>query len=236
MALFILISTPLVAVLVSLVVKRTVRPLELITGLAAPVELAAVVYAAVAVFNDGVYGYGSYLFLDALGLVVLLTVAVVGFASSFYSIGYLRGEVAKGIVGFRRVKQYFVLFQLFLLAMFYAIITVNPILMWIAIEATTLSTAFLISFYNKPTAMEAAWKYLIINSIGLLLGFLGTLLFYAPLSDPADTFVTWRLLARGRCGRSESAPCEDRVYFRPDRLRDEGGFGADAYLAARCAQ
>ena len=127
-------------------------------------------------------------------LVVLLTVAVVGFASSFYSIGYLRGEVAKGIVGFRRVKQYFVLFQLFLLAMFYAIITVNPILMWIAIEATTLSTAFLISFYNKPTAMEAAWKYLIINSIGLLLGFLGTLLFFAPLSDPADTFVTWRLL------------------------------------------
>ncbi len=80
------------------------------------------------------------------------------------------------------------------MAMFYAIVTVNPILMWIAIEATTLSTAFLISFYNKPTAMEAAWKYLIINSIGLLLGFLGTLLFFAPLSDTADTFVTWRAL------------------------------------------
>ena len=194
MALLILITTPLLAALASLAVRRTVRPLELITALAAPVELAAVVYTAIAVFNDGLYGHGSYLSIDALGMVVLITVAVVGFASSFYSIGYLRGEVAKGIVGFRRVRQYFVLFHLFLLAMYYAIITVNPILMWIAIEATTLSTAFLISFYNKPTAMEAAWKYLIINSIGLLLGFLGTLLFFAPLSDPADTFVTWRLL------------------------------------------
>ena len=53
MALLVLISTPLVAALVSLVVRRTVRPLELITALAAPVELAAVVYAAIAVFNDG---------------------------------------------------------------------------------------------------------------------------------------------------------------------------------------
>jgi len=194
MALLVLISAPLFAAFASLAVRRTVRPLELITALAAPVELAAVVLAAIAVFNDGRYGQGSYLSIDALGMVVLLTVAVVGFASSFYSIGYLRGEVKKGIVGFRRVKQYFVLFHLFLLAMFYAIVTVNPILMWIAIEATTLSTAFLISFYNKPTAMEAAWKYLIINSIGLLLGFLGTLLFFTPLSDIADTFVTWRAL------------------------------------------
>jgi hydrogenase-4 component F len=194
MALLVLIATPFFAALASLVVRRSVRPLALITALAAPVELAAALIAAVAVFNDGRYGHGLYLSVDALGMVVLLTVAVVGFASSFYSIGYLRGEVEKGIVGFRRVRQYFVLFHLFLLAMFYAIVTVNPILMWIAIEATTLSTAFLISFYNKPTAMEAAWKYLIINSIGLLLGFLGTLLFFAPFSDTADTFVTWRAL------------------------------------------
>ena len=61
MALFILISTPLVAALVSLVVRRTVRPLELITALAAPVELAAVIYAAIVIFKDGFYGYGSSL-------------------------------------------------------------------------------------------------------------------------------------------------------------------------------
>jgi hydrogenase-4 component F len=195
MALLILIMTPLIAALVSLAVRREVRPLELITALAAPCEFAAVVIVAISVFYDGRYQYGTYLSVDALGILVLFTVALVGFASACYSIGYLRQEAAKGLIGFRRMKQYYVLFHLFLMAMFYAVITVNPILMWIAIEATTLSTAFLISFYNKPTAMEAAWKYLIINSIGLLLGFFGTLLFFVPVSNTAaDTFVTWELL------------------------------------------
>jgi hydrogenase-4 component F len=77
--------------------------------------------------------------------------------------------------------------------MFFAIITPNPIMMWIAIEATTLSTAFLISFYNKPSAMEAAWKYLIINSVGLLLGFFGTLLFlYPALQGGQEGLITWQ--------------------------------------------
>ncbi|MHB8908214.1 MAG: proton-conducting transporter transmembrane domain-containing protein [Syntrophales bacterium] len=201
MALLLLITIPLVAALASLTVTRGVRPLELITALAAPGEFAAVAMAALFVSHDGRCQYGSYLSVDALGIIVLITVALVGCASSAYSIGYLRREVAKEIVGFRRVKQYFVLFHLFLMAMFYAVITVNPILMWIAIEATTLSTAFLISFYNKPTAMEAAWKYLIINSIGLLLGFFGTLLFFVPVSNrAADTFVTWEMLQAGAAG------------------------------------
>jgi hydrogenase-4 component F len=201
MALLVLILTPLIAALASLAVRRKVRSLELITALAAPGEFASVIIAAMSVFHDGSYQYGPYLSVDALGIIVLFTVALVGFASSAYSIGYLRREVAKEIIGFRRVKQYFVLFHLFLMAMFYSVVTVNPILMWIAIEATTLSTAFLISFYNKPTAMEAAWKYLIINSIGLLLGFFGTLLFFVPVSNTAaDTFVTWEMLQASAAG------------------------------------
>ncbi len=195
MALLFLTLTPLIAALASLAVKKTVRFLELFTLLAALLECAAATVTAAAVFSDGRYAQGSFLSIDALGMVVMLTVTLVGTAASIYSIGYLRQEVVKKIIGFRRVKQYFVLFHLFLMAMFYAIVTVNPILMWIAIEATTLSTAFLISFYNKPTAMEAAWKYLIINSIGLLLGFFGTLLFFATVSrTAAGAFVTWEAL------------------------------------------
>ena len=133
--------------------------------------------------RNGHSEYGTYLAVDSLGAVVLITVALVGLAAVFYSIGYLREEVRKQIIGFSRVRQYFVLLHLFLMAMFFAILTLSPIVMWIAIEATTLSTAFLISFYNKPSSMEAAWKYLIINSIGLLLGFFGTLLFLTSTSE-----------------------------------------------------
>jgi hydrogenase-4 component F len=198
MALLVLTITPLIAALASLAVRRRVRPLELIAVLATLLECAAAAVTAVAVSSVGRYQQGSYLSVDSLGMVVMLTVALVGVAASVYSIGYLRQEVVKKIIGFHRVKQYFVLFHLFLMAMFYAIVTVNPILMWIAIEATTLATAFLISFYNKPTAMEAAWKYLIINSIGLLLGFFGTLLFFATVSrTDTDALVTWEMLLAG---------------------------------------
>jgi hydrogenase-4 component F len=85
---------------------------------------------------------------------------------------------------------------MFLASMFLAITADSPIFAWISIEATTLSTAFLISFYNKPSAIEAAWKYLIINSIGLLLGFFGTLLYFTSFGFLGENgFVGWQSLA-----------------------------------------
>lgn len=196
MALLILIITPFIAALSSLVIRKKVWPLEVIAAIAAPIELLAMIVSVSNVFLHKSYTFSSYFALDSLGTIVLLTISLVGFASSFYSIGYLREEVKKGIIGFHRVRQYFILFHLFLMAMFFAIMTVNPIMMWLAIEATTLSTAFLISFYNKPSSMEAAWKYLMVNSIGLLLGFFGTLLFLTPsVNIPAASFVDWHTLS-----------------------------------------
>ena len=141
--------------------------------------------------------YSPYLFfsVDALGVIIMLIISVVGLATMFYSIQYLRDEVRKKIIDFRNIKLYYVFLDLFLAAMFLAVISSNPVFTWISIEATTLSTAFLISFYKKPTAIEAAWKYLIINSIGLLLGFFGTLLFFTSLIGIEGIgFSTWSTL------------------------------------------
>ena len=74
--------------------------------------------------------------------------------------------------------------------MFLAASSSDPVLAWIFIEATTLSTAFLISFYNRPSATEAAWKYLTLNSIGLLFGFFGSLLYFTA-GAPGHAIVTW---------------------------------------------
>jgi hydrogenase-4 component F len=195
MAMILLIAFPLFASLITLVIKRSVTLIERIALAAATGEAVAAVLILRDVYVEGRCVLGSALAVDALGAIVLLTVAVVGVAAAFYSVGYLREEVRKQIIGFRRVKQYFVLLHLFLMAMFFAIVTVNPIIMWIAIEATTLATAFLISFYSKPQSMEAAWKYLIINSIGLLLGFFGTLLFLAhPGGAESGRLVDWQTL------------------------------------------
>lgn len=133
--------------------------------------------------------------VDALGAIVMLIVAFVGLASVIYSVQYLRQETTKNVIGLTRVRQYFILLNLFLMTMFLAITANNPILAWISIEATTLSTALLISFYNKPSAIEAAWKYLVINSVGLLLGFFGTLLYLTSVElSGSDGFTSWQTL------------------------------------------
>jgi len=109
-----------------------------------------------------------------------------------YSSGYLAEEMKKGYVTAAKVREYYILLNAFLFAMFVATATTSPVLMWIAIEATTLSTVFLISFYNKSSAIEAAWKYVVINSVGLLLGFLGMILLIATIgATGSESLLTW---------------------------------------------
>ena len=195
MALFFIIAIPILAFFASLLVRKSLRILGVIVVGASFFELLATLAVAMAVIDSGSYHLNGYFSVDALGVVLMMILALVGAMASWYSVGYLKSEVEKQIIGPSRVRQYFVLLHLFILAMFFAIITTSPILMWIAIEATTLSTAFLISFYNKPSAIEAAWKYLIINSVGLLLGFLGTLLFlYPTVHTGFQGLITWQTL------------------------------------------
>jgi len=193
MLLLLLILTPLIAALVSCASKNH-RALEAVTVTAASLGFILWAFIAKQIILTGRYSYLPFFSVDALGIIVLFTVALIGAAVAFYSVGYIRIEVAKGIIN-TRVQEYYILINLFLLAMFFAITTVNPILMWIAIEATTLSTALLVSFYNKPSTIEAAWKYLLINSVGLLLSFFGTLLFLTAVSRTGTaSFLDWQTL------------------------------------------
>ncbi len=198
MAIFLILAIPLVASVLSFLVRKKTGSLSFIAVAASALELLAAVVMTLAVSKNGLYSLGNNFSVDYLGAIVMLTLAITGFPIAVYSVGYLKAEMDKGIIGFRRIKQYFILFHLFILAMFFAITTTSSILMWIGIEATTLATAFLISFYNKPSAMEAAWKYLIINSLGLLLAFFGTLLFlYPALSGGHHELITWQALLAG---------------------------------------
>lgn len=194
MELLIIIASLLIAALVCLLSKYR-RVIEFVSVTALPIVFIESIFVALNVASLGVYAPFRLFSIDALGAIVVLIISFIGCVSAFYSVLYLHQESAKQIVGFHRVKEYFVLFHLFLLAMFFAITTTNPIIMWISIEATTLSTVFLISFYNKPSAIEAAWKYLIINSVGLLLGFFGTLLYFTAIEpSQRNAFTNWDML------------------------------------------
>lgn len=197
MMILLIIITPLIASFLSFFTpKSKTNILNKIAVAASSIELTAAVLITFSITkNSSSVSLSPYFSINSLDAIFMMLVAIIGFAASIYSIGYLKAEVAKKIIGFNRVKQYFVLLHLFLTAMFFAIATTNLVAMWVAIEATTLSTAFLISFYNKPSAMEAAWKYLIINSVGLLLGFLGTLLFLSlALHSGNANLIDWHTI------------------------------------------
>jgi len=194
MLLTFLIALPLLtACFIALLQAKHLRLIERVVLASSAVELGFILVLLPSVLTDGSVEASALFSLNPLGAFLSFIIALVGFFVSLYSVGYLRAEVEKGIIGLRRVRQYFLLFELFFFAMFLAVATMSPVVMWIAIEATTLSTAFLISFYNKQSAMEAAWKYLIINSLGLLLSLLGTLLFLALPEAKAGT-LTWEIL------------------------------------------
>jgi len=190
-----LIIIALIATTLICVVLRYRTVVEFFSAVASCVVLLGSSVVAFKVSNSGVYAPFTFFSVDSLGAILLLVTGFIYCLTTIYSIQYLHQESAKKIVGLTRVRQYFALLNLFVMAMILAITANSPVLAWIAIEATTLSTAFLISFYNKPSAMEAAWKYLIINSIGLLLGFFGTLLYFTAISQLGLLgFASWQTL------------------------------------------
>lgn len=195
MALLLILASFVFAALISLVTARR-SIIESVSVIAASLAFASALFIAIKVAAAGVYVPFRFFSVDALGAIVLLIVAGIGLATVVYSVPYFQKETAKNIVGFKRVRQYYVLLNLFIAALFCAITVSNPIFAFVFVEATTLSTALLISFYNKPSAIEAAWKYLIINSVGILLGFFGTLLYFInPSSMGVNGSISWQLLA-----------------------------------------
>lgn len=193
MLILILLITPILATLIALIIKAKLKAIERLAFISAGLQLVISLIIAKLVVQTGAYGFLPYFQVDSLTAILITVTSLVGFAAVAYNVGYVRQEIKKEIIGLRRARQSYFLISLFLLAMFLAITTTSPIITWIAIEATTLSTVFLISFYNKPTAIEAAWKYLVINSVGLMLAFMGTVIYLASATPFLHgNFITWQ--------------------------------------------
>lgn len=194
MELMIIISALLIVSVCSwLSISR--KLIEIISIAVQPIVLVSAIIIALQVARTGSYTWNNFFGADSLVAIMLLLVSCVSLITAIYSVAYLRAESKKEIVGFSRVRQYFTLFHLFIAAMILTITSSSPILAWVCLEATTLSTALLISFYNKQTSIEGAWKYFVINAVGLLLAFFGTLLFFTSSSEIASSgLVTWDTL------------------------------------------
>ena len=134
--------------------------------------------AAAAVAHGPRTAYSGLLRADALTAWMLLVIGSVAVIACGGAPAHLRGEREAGRAGERTVRRYHALVQAFLAAMCLAVVTANLGVLWVAVEATTIVTAFLVGHRRTRTSVEAAWKYVVICSAGIALAFLGTVLIY----------------------------------------------------------
>ena len=121
---------------------------------------------------------GGLLRADALSVTMLIVIGTVGTLATWASIGYIDSELQHGHTDANGARLYGVLTPAFLAAMVLAVCANNIGIVWVAIEATTVVTAFLVGHRRTRTALEATWKYVVICSVGIAVAFLGTVLLY----------------------------------------------------------
>ena len=126
---------------------------------------------------------------DALSVWMVLLISIVSLSCSLYAGRYFRRELSDGLVSPARVKEFFVLTPLFASGMFLVVLANNLGVMWFALEATALSSVLLVALYNRNTSLEAAWKYVILGSLGLALALFGTIFTYAAAIDKHSTIL-----------------------------------------------
>jgi hydrogenase-4 component F len=120
----------------------------------------------------------TFLLLDDLNIVFIALNAFVGFTTSVFSAGYIAHEIETGRLTPAYVRFYHALFQVMMFGMNLALVADNIGLMWVAIELATLTTVVMVGIYRTHEAIEAAWKYFILGSVGIALALFGTILVY----------------------------------------------------------
>ena len=117
-------------------------------------------------------------YIDALNVFLVTLTAFVGLTTSIFSRPYMRVERDHGRMTRPRLRLYHSMYQLFSFTMLLALTTNNLGLLWVAMEAATLSTVLLVTLYRTPASLEAGWKYFILCGVGIAQALFGTMLLY----------------------------------------------------------
>ena len=148
---------------------------------------------------------GGYLFVDDLNVVFVVLATFVGFTTSAFSASYIAYELESGRLTQRYLRFYHAMYQTLMFAMNLALVANNIGLMWVAIELATLTTVAMVGIYRTHEALEAAWKYFILGSVGIALALFGTILVYMaarPVLGEGQDAMVWTALSEKAAGFS----------------------------------
>lgn len=121
---------------------------------------------------------GAYLLVDELNIVFIVLNTFVGFTAAVFSASYISHELETGRLTPTYLRFYHAMYQMMMFGMNLALLSNNIGLMWVAVELATLSTVLMVGIYRTHEALEAAWKYFILGSVGIALALFGTILVY----------------------------------------------------------
>ena len=192
MQIFFILGIPLLLALTTLLIKR-----QKILGIVNCIGYLVVLFSSIIllgkiVLSKSTVSLLNFIYMDTLSAFFILVTSIVSFSVALYSIGYINKDVERGIISERKGRIYYLLFNLFCCSMFLVPAVNNLGILWVAIEMTTLISAFLVGFYNTKKSVEAAWKYIIICSVGIIFALLGTILFsYAFSISGLEKSLNW---------------------------------------------
>ncbi len=142
---------------------------------------------------------GPYLLVDDLNNVFIVLTTFVGFTTSVFSASYIAHELEIGRLTPTFLRFYHAMYQVLMFAMNLALMANNIGVMWVAIELATLTTVLMVGIYRTHEALEAAWKYFILGSVGIALALFGTILVYMAarpvIGEGLDAIVWTNLVA-----------------------------------------
>jgi hydrogenase-4 component F len=138
------------------------------------------------------------LIVDDFNIFFIVLTTFVGFTTSIFSATYIAHELEIGRLTPTFLRFYHAMFQAMLGAMNVALLANNVGLMWVGVEVATLSTVMMVGIYRTHEAIEAAWKYFILGSVGIGLAFFGTILVYLTAQEVLGeglSAMSWDTLA-----------------------------------------
>jgi hydrogenase-4 component F len=194
MLVYLVLASPLVAGILARLAPR-VQIVEWLSVAGAGVTCAAgLLLVGQVVGNGRQTAADGLLAVDALSAVLVLVIVTIGLFATITSVNYLRHDVRHGETAPDQVGWYHCGLHAFIWTMLTTVLVDNLGLLWVAIEATTLASALLVGFYRTRAALEAAWKYLILCTVGITFALFGVLLTYYAgdrLLGPHQATLSW---------------------------------------------
>jgi hydrogenase-4 component F len=188
-----LLGPPLLAASLALVAVPYRRAVGWANAVLSLVSLGAAVALGGRVLAGEVVvaGWQDLLRVDALSALLATCISGVAALAAWLGPGLQPGDVP------RRARRFQIFANLFAFTMLFAVTTNNVGLMWVAIEATTITSAMLIALDVTKASVEASWKYVLLGSVGIALAFAGTVLGYfdfVSLAGPQEAALNWTVL------------------------------------------